>query len=105
MRIVGCVVVLFLVACGGGSDTPAEKCDELVDLVCDRAVECVPSAGTHSACVTEVQGSLNCDAAQGVSAGYTPCIMQLRSMSCGSLFPNDMLALPADCSGVILLGE
>jgi hypothetical protein len=30
---------------------------------------------------------------------------QLRTMSCGSLFPNDQLQLPGDCSGVILIGE
>lgn len=105
MRIIGCVVVSFVVACGGGSDSPSEKCDDLVDLVCDRLVECIPGAGTHGACVAEVQSSLNCDAAASVTENYTPCLMQLRSMSCGSLFPNDMLALPADCNGVILLGE
>ncbi len=98
---IGCLVV-FLVACGGGSKDPTEKCDDLVDIVCDRAVECVPNAGTHSACVAEVEGSLDCGAAQSVSATYNACLMQLRSMSCASLFPNDMLVLPTDCNGVIL---
>ncbi len=104
MRTVGCAVV-FLVACGGGSASPAEKCDDLVDLVCDRALECVPGAGTHSACVAEVQSNLDCDRAQDVTASYRACMTQLRSTTCGSLFPNDMIVLPADCNGVILLGE
>ena len=103
MKALGCAVI-FLVACGGGSDTPVEKCDDLVDLVCDRAVDCVPTAGTHAECVTEVEASgFDCGAATDVSPSYGACMMQLRSTTCGSLFPNDMLSLPADCSGVILI--
>jgi hypothetical protein len=97
--------VVFLVACGGGSDSPADKCDDLVDIVCDRAIECVPSAGTHASCVTEANGALNCDAATGVTAQYPSCLSMVRTLACATLFPNDMLTLPSECSGVILIGE
>lgn len=104
MRILGCVVV-FLVGCGGGSDSPSEKCDDLIDLVCDRAVECVPSSGTHAECVTAIEAQIPCDQADSVSENYNRCLMQLRSTSCGSLFPGDQLELPADCNSVILVGR
>ena len=106
MRIgIGCVV-LFLVGCGGGgSDSAVDKCDDLVDEVCDRAVECVPSSGTHAECVAEAQTALSCEDAQSVTAKYSTCLSQVRTNSCDALFPNDQLVLPADCNGVILIGE
>ncbi|MFN0246712.1 MAG: hypothetical protein ACKV2T_07370 [Kofleriaceae bacterium] len=105
MRNLGCVFVVLVACGGGGSETPPDKCDDLVDLVCDRAVDCVPSAGTHAQCVADVSTALDCDAAVDVTASYASCMSQLRTTTCGSLFPNDMLSLPADCNGVILIGE
>lgn len=90
----------FVAACG--EDTPAEKCDNLVDIACDRAVECVPASGTHAQCVQQVQTSLPCGSAKSVTASYGRCVDQLESVSCAILFPNGQLDLPADCSGVIL---
>lgn len=89
----------LLVACG--EDTPVEKCDHLVDVTCDRAVECIPTGGTHAECVAEVKAALPCGSAKSVTASYGRCIDQVESVSCGILFPNNQLDLPADCSGVI----
>lgn len=105
-----CFVVLFIVGCGGGS-SPVEKCDDLVDIVCERAVECLPGAGTHGACVQEVQQVIPCGSAKQVSASYDRCMNQLEAASCSVLFPTNPqsgqreLVLPADCMSVILARE
>jgi hypothetical protein len=111
IRIQGVVLVLMMAACGGdddGGSSPVAKCDNLVDTVCDRAVDCVPSQGTHTQCVQQIQQVISCGAAKAVSATYDRCISQLQSNSCSVLFPinpqtgEPELELPADCNQVIL---
>lgn len=99
---------LMLVACGGGKSA-VEKCDDLIDVVCDRTVECVQGV-TQGDCVAAVQQQLPCGSAKKVSASYDRCIDQLNNDSCAILFPPDQngqpsLALPADCNSVILERE
>lgn len=94
-------------ACGGTDSSPVDKCDDLVDLLCDRALECVAGAGTHPMCVQELQGEIPCGSVKAVSASYDRCMDQLASHSCGTLFPTDStgaptLRLPADCTSVVL---
>lgn len=96
------VVSWVLMACGDSEPTPVEKCDELVDLVCDRFEECVSAAGTHADCVQLVQQQVPCGTAKAVSASYDRCMAQLASFSCANLFPAGSLRLPADCNGVVL---
>lgn len=100
--------VSLLVACGS-EPSPVEKCDDLVDLVCDRAVQCIPSeVGTHVTCVQQLQQVLPCGSVKAVSASYDRCMDQLAADSCAVLFPIDpqtggpMLKLPADCQSVVL---
>lgn len=103
------LAVLGCVGCGGDR-SPSEKCEDLVNLTCDRAVECLPGAsGMHAACVQAVeQAGLSCSATKSVKPGYDRCIDQLNAQSCPVLFPIDpgtgdqMLALPTECSGVLL---
>ena len=106
-----CLFGLLLVACGGDK-SPVEKCDDLINVVCDRGVQCVGSTvGTHAQCVQQIQQSLSCGAAKSVSATYDRCIDQLNADSCQVLFPPDpdtgepTLMLPADCMSVILTRE
>jgi hypothetical protein len=99
-----CLLGLLLAACGGNS--AVDKCDDLVDVVCDRTVECV-SGITKTDCVQAVQQQLPCGSAKKVSASYDRCMDQLNSDSCDVLFPPDQngqpsLTLPADCNSVIL---
>ena len=94
-------------ACGNGEPSPVERCDELVDLLCDRALQCVAGAGTHATCVQALQGELPCGSVKAVSASYDRCMDQLATHSCGVLFPPDLmgqpsLRLPADCMSVVL---
>ena len=102
------VCVLGCIGCGGGEETPAQKCEVLVNDVCDRGVECIPQAGTHAACVQALDQVLTCGTAKQVSMTYDRCIQQLKADSCQTLFPTDpqtgqvTLVLPTDCMGVIL---
>jgi hypothetical protein len=95
----------------GGSDSPEEKCDDLIGVVCDRAVECVPGAGTRADCVQQLQSAIPCGMAQSVTDSYDRCMDQLNDNSCAVLFPVNPdtgqmeLVLPADCNGVIQVGR
>ena len=86
-------------------------CDEFVDVVCDRALDCLSSPGSHSECVQQVQQLVPCGSAKEVSASYDRCMDQVESNSCAVLFPTDpdtgepALSLPADCNSVILVRE
>ncbi len=105
-----CVSACVLAGCTS-EPSPVEKCDDLVDVVCDRGVVCLPGAGNHATCVSEVQQVLPCGSAKQVSASYDRCISQLQGSSCAVLFPpnpqtgNPELKLPADCMAVILTRE
>ena len=91
--------------------TPVEKCDDLVNVICDRGVVCLPGAGSHATCVSALQQALPCGSAKEVSVSYDRCISQLQGDSCAILFPvnpqtgNPQLVLPADCKAVILTRE
>lgn len=94
-------------ACGGGEPSPVEQCDGLVDVLCDRAVQCIAGVGTHAACIQELQSEIPCGTVKAVSASYDRCMDQLASHTCGALFPPDstgqpVLRLPADCMSVVL---
>ena len=101
------VWVAVLALCGCGSEpSPVEKCDDLVDVLCDRGVHCL--GGAHAEYVQALQAELPCGSAKAVSASYDRCIDQLQAASCGSLFPinpqsgKPEVRLPADCMSVVL---
>ncbi len=94
-----------LVGCGS-EKSPVEKCDDLVEVVCDRGVECAPELGTKSSCVQAIKQALPCGMAERVSNSYDRCMDQLEDNSCSALYPRDSegdisLNLPADCFAVI----
>ena len=97
----------FFIGCGGDEPSPVEKCDDLVDVLCDRAVECI-NVGTHSECVQMVQSALACGDVVEVTSKYDRCKEQMASFDCAILFPVDpetgerQLDNPADCEGVFL---
>ena len=99
------LALVWVVGCGG-EPSPVEKCDDLLDVLCDRGVQCL--GGTHAECVQALQSALPCGSAKAVSASYDRCIDQLQGASCASLFPPDpqsgqpALRLPADCMSVVL---
>jgi hypothetical protein len=99
--------VLGCIGCGDDEDA-APQCNDLIDDVCDRVVECVPQqAATHAICVQRMQQTLSCESAKRVSATYYRCIQQIKADSCQVLFPTNpqtagtALSLPADCTSAI----
>ncbi len=112
MKRIAMLYILGWVGCGGGSETPVQKCDDLLSDVCDRGVQCVPQeTGTHDNCVQQLQQVLACGTAKMVSASYDRCIQEIKGNACWILFPTDpqtgmtSLALPADCNGAIQMFE
>lgn len=106
------VCVLGYIGCGGGAETPVQKCDDLVSDVCDRAVQCSSQPpGTKADCVQAVQQVVSCGMAKKVGTTYDRCIQQIKGDSCQVLFPPDpqtgeiTLELPADCNSVIQMFE
>jgi len=91
------------IGCGGGDKSPKEKCDDLVNMFCDRLVECVQdAAGMHSACVQTFESIQSCSAIKSVGASYDDCLSQLDSQTCQMLFPmSGSASLPSACSGVL----
>ena len=102
------MMLVLAAGCGGGDASPVEKCDDLLDLLCDRAVQCISNPGSHASCVQELQQVIPCGTVKAVSASYDRCIDQVDSFACPVLFPFDpqtggpTLELPADCMGVVL---
>jgi len=106
--VVKLMVLAVLCCIGCGDKSPKEKCADLIDVVCDRGVECIAgAAGMHDECVHAVEGALPCGNIKSVTATYDHCIDLLNEQSCGTLFPTDpatgaqTLKLPAECSGVL----
>src|SRR5262245_30382900 len=99
------LVVLGVVACSsdGDDESATEKCERLVGITCDRAVECVPSSGSGQDCIDSARVNLPCGKATDVAQSYDECISDLRQISCAALFPTSSTAqVPANCEGVIL---
>jgi hypothetical protein len=107
MRALLLLVAGSVIGCGTDK-SPVEKCDDLINVLCDRGVECLPNAGDHTTCVQQVQQSIPCGTAKSVSATYDRCVNELMADSCPVLFPPDpqsgqpTLKLPADCMSVVL---
>jgi hypothetical protein len=107
---VGKMVIWSLLAGGcAGDKSPREKCEDLVSVMCDRGVECIPGgSGMHDACVQAADQVISCSATKSVAPGYDHCIDVLHERSCQSLFPVDsesgeqMLVVPAECKSVLL---
>ena len=110
-KVTGIVLAMVgWIGCGGDSErTPPEKCEDLIDALCARGVECIPGArGMQSACVQAVHQSITCSMTKSVSAIYATCMNTLDDSSCSTLFPADpdtgaiALKLPATCNSVLL---
>jgi hypothetical protein len=99
-KVAGLMLLLAVASCGGGgSDTPAEKCDALAALTCQRAIACANDGTTQAECLATVKTVLPCAQADAVSDGYAACMSELRASPCSVLETNGP---PATCDGVIL---
>lgn len=99
---------------GSGSGSgPTHQCEVLIDVICDRLVDCsleisgeaAPTDG-RAQCTTALRNDLACGKAVSIGQSYPECISLLQSNPCRTLFPgsaNPELDLPADCHRVVLL--
>jgi hypothetical protein len=99
--------ILGCVGCGSSERSASEKCDDLIEDLCTRAVECIPNGGTKGQCIDAFRQIIPCASATSVSNNYDRCISQINKNSCSTLFPVDPvdnepgLLLPSDCGAVI----
>ncbi|MBK9036897.1 MAG: hypothetical protein IPL61_37540 [Myxococcales bacterium] len=104
------VAAMVVSGCGGDGDSPVEQCDALLEVVCDRAAECV-SGVVADECVQELQAQIPCGAVERVGPRYGRCMQQLREFSCAVLFPVDLgtgadaLESPVECDDVFQAGS
>lgn len=106
--VMNVMVVVALGCVGCGDKSPSEKCEDLVDVTCDRIVECITgAAGMHGACVNDFKQVLSCSDIKSVKPSYDRCVDSLNEQSCKTLFPADPMTgeqtveLPDECNGVL----
>ncbi|HEY8944703.1 MAG TPA: hypothetical protein VIM73_10595 [Polyangiaceae bacterium] len=94
-----------LVACsdddndGDPGDSPAEKCEDALSVLCDRVVTCRTEANqlmgatpeeAHQACLTAQRKAMsasgtNCGKATGLRPSYDLCLSELPSVACSTV--------------------
>jgi hypothetical protein len=103
--VMSLVCAMAAAACGGGGDPDpaAAECEALVDLICDRAVECDPGGISHGDCVDELEGELpgGCDEADQVGVGYDDCLAELDTVACADV----PVTVQTTCAAVILFEQ
>lgn len=99
------IVALALIAsvASTGPDPEAvAACHDLVELVCERAVECDPTRDARD-CEDDVEDDFgNCDEALAVEGDTEECFDDLEAATCDELFSGDEDKLPRSCEDVKL---
>jgi hypothetical protein len=110
-------IALAATACGssdGGTQSPPEQCDELLNTYCGRVADCIAQLGCdpaytreqeNQACLTSARQTIACGNAKAVGASYSACLNAARSTACTAFGTSSQCAtpgLPADCKSVIL---
>jgi hypothetical protein len=104
--LVGLALIQVLVSCGGEDDpSPPEKCDALVELLCERVRECADDGTTQDECVASVKTGLPCAQADAVSDGYDSCLNEIEASPCSVIWSDGALHLPATCNQTILFRQ
>jgi len=107
MKPYGVVLLgMLMLACSssgdGGGGGPVQQCEALLDVTCDRTMECVPGGYPSKAdCLADVKTIVTCADATSVGDGYPDCMSTMELRPCSDLFPGGTLDLPSVCSGVI----
>jgi hypothetical protein len=102
--MVGVALALAVSACGDPS--PSEQCEDLLQVACERAVECLSGATTVTQCVSDISRFTNCQRVTEHFSTYEPCHDQLEDATCSALVRRDAqmsytILLPAVCGDVI----
>jgi hypothetical protein len=81
---------------GVADPAPAVKsCTDMLDATCKWEITCDPTVDMAT-CQDELRTKLNCDRAVAIKLRYEACMDGLAKLSCSAM------ALPADCTGVIV---
>lgn len=76
--------------------TPAVRfCDDLLDAWCTKRDAC--GLETKAGCIASNADSLECNKAEGVTAGGAACLDQIPLLECSGL------SFPTECNGVIII--
>jgi hypothetical protein len=96
---------LVVTACGSADDehgkSPAEKCEQLLALSCQRTDEC--GSSSYDECIETVTASIPCQKVTSVRDTFDACIDDLGSATCDLLYPDGgtTLDLPLNCLEVL----
>jgi hypothetical protein len=107
LRMIAVVLSVGLSGCGGGDPSPREQCEDLLDVICGRAVKCILGAGgREDACFDALKRVAGCERIQQESRSYDRCVDRVESQLCADLFQNSTPAkitvfLPAECGDVV----
>lgn len=115
-RWILCGLFTLMAACGDdGASGPSaqDKCDMLLDVVCDRLITCAEQlsgqtapSGIRQACIDKQRTAYDCSRAKAVTASYDRCISEVSSFTCGIFLTTDtsgnvQVNVPASCNAVI----
>ena len=89
---------LGLTGCADDQEVAIEKCEDLVNNICELVVEC--GFDTLSSCKSTFKASgFDCERAVDVSSSYESCMEDIDAQTCSTFLNGD---LPESCNGVIL---
>lgn len=98
------VFLIVFFGCSTEDPTPAEKCDDLAELLCERVIGCSDDGFTEAECISlPAVTNLSCPEASGVSSQYDECVDDLTVAPCSILVAEDgTVEVPESCGGAIL---
>jgi hypothetical protein len=112
LRMIAVALSVVVLGCGGGGDeSPREQCEDLLDVICDRATSCIlGAAGRQDECFDALQRVSGCDRVQRASARYDACVSRVEGQLCADLFQNSTATkitvyLPVECNDVVDLPQ
>jgi len=86
-----------------GTTEAIALCDQATVGICNKVASCSATISPGD-CTAALRRELNCQRAVGVSSSYQRCLSEVGGSTCQGLTdPSGGLALPASCSGIILV--
>lgn len=108
MRVVALFLFAALAGCSssdGKTASPAEKCEELFDIVCTTIIECTNGPGlvdaeSIAACHTLMLSGKSCDDIDAVGPTIDQCLEEAAAVDCDDT--RSGYPMPDSCRGVLL---
>jgi hypothetical protein len=104
--MIAVVLGVSVLGCGGDA-SPQEQCEELLHVVCGRAVKCILGAGgREDPCFDALQRVAGCERVRAASPSYDRCVDRVEAQLCPDLFKNSTATnitvyLPVECNDVV----